>query len=41
MNMEFIFDKDKLIKNNYTEEQCLKSIRKHFNTYKSKTIKEV
>ena len=40
MKMEFIFDKDKLKENGYTEEQCLNVIRKHFNSYNSKTIKE-
>lgn len=38
--MEFIFDKKKLKKNGYNEEQCLNAIRKHFEDYKSKTIKE-
>lgn len=33
MKMEFIFDKDKLIKEGYTEEQCLNVIRKHFKKY--------
>jgi hypothetical protein len=41
MKMEFIFDKEKLIENGYKEEQCLNIIRKHFNSYKSNTIKEV
>lgn len=40
MKMEFIFDKDKLKKEGYTEEQCLNAIRKHFNSYKSETVKE-
>lgn len=40
MKMEFIFDKDKLKENGYTEEQCLNAIRKHFNSYNSKTIIE-
>lgn len=40
MKMEFIFDKEKLKKAGYTEKQCLNAIRKHFNSYKSKTIKE-
>ena len=41
MKMEFIFDKEKLKKAGYEEEQCLNAIRKHFNSYKSKTIKEI
>lgn len=41
MKMEFIFDKERLEKNGYKEEQCLKAIRNHFNSYKSKTIKEI
>lgn len=40
MKMEFIFDKEKLNKYGYKEEQCLNAIRKHFNSYHSKTIKE-
>ena len=39
--MEFIFDKEKLKRAGYEEEQCLNAIRKHFNSYKSKTIKEI
>ncbi len=39
--MEFIFDKNKLKENGYTEEQCLNAIRKHFNSYNSKTIREI
>ncbi len=39
--MEFIFDKEKIEEYGYTEEQCLNAIRKHFNSYNSKTIKEV
>ncbi len=41
MKMEFIFDKDKLKKSGYEEEQCLNAIRKHFKEYNSKTIKEI
>lgn len=41
MKMEFIFDKDKLEQAGYKEEQCLNAIRKHFDQYKSKTIKEI
>ena len=41
MKMEFIFDKDKLKKEGYTEEQCLAEIRKYFDNCKSPTIKEV
>ena len=41
MKMVFIFDKNKLKKEGYKEEQCLNVIRKHFNSYKSKTIKEI
>ncbi len=41
MKMEFIFDKEKLNKFGYKEEQCLNAIRKHFNSYKSETIKEI
>ena len=41
MKMEFIFDKNKLKKFGYSEEQCLNAIRKHFNSYKSETIIEV
>lgn len=41
MKMIFIFDKDKLKKEGYKEEQCLAAIRKHFDSYKSPTIKEV
>lgn len=41
MKMEFIFDKDKLNKEGYTEEQCLNVIRKHFKKYdKDNSIKE-
>lgn len=40
MKMEFIFDKDKLKKEGYDEEKCLNAIRKHFQGYNSKTIKE-
>ena len=40
MKMEFIFDKNKLRKEGYTEEQCLVAIRKHFEEYHSNTIKE-
>ena len=39
--MEFILDKKKLKQFNYTEEQCLNAIRKHFNSYHSKTIIEI
>ena len=39
--MEFIFNTEKLKKAGYDEEQCLKAIRKHFYSYKSKTIKEI
>ena len=38
--MEFIFDKVKLAKEGYDEEQCLNLIRYHFKEYNSKTIKE-
>lgn len=41
MKMIFVFDKEKLKKNGYKEEQCFKAIRNHFNSYKSKTIREV
>lgn len=41
MKMEFIFNKEKLKKEGYTEEQCLNAIRRHFQEYNSKTIKEV
>lgn len=41
MKMEFIFDKDKLAKTGYKEEQCLNAIRNHFNSYKSNTLKEI
>ena len=41
MKMKFIFDKNKLKSNGYTEEQCLNVIRKHFNKYNSSTIKEI
>lgn len=40
MKMEFIFDKEKLKKEGYDEEQCLNAIRRHFKEYNSKTIKE-
>jgi len=40
MKMEFIFDRNKLEQEGYEEEQCLNAIRKHFEGYKSKTIKE-
>lgn len=40
MKMEFIFDKNKLEKAGYKEEQCLNAIRKHFEEWDSKTIKE-
>lgn len=40
MKMEFIFDKNKLNKNGFKEEQCLSAIRKHFERYKSNTINE-
>ncbi len=40
MKMEFVFDKDKLKIEGYKEEQCLNAIRKHFNSYNSKTIIE-
>lgn len=40
MKMEFIFDKDKLKQAGYKEEQCLNAVRKHFQKYNSKTIKE-
>lgn len=39
--MEFIFDKNKLEEAGYKEEQCLNAIRKHFDSYKSNTIKEI
>ena len=39
--MIFIFDKDKLKREGYKEEQCFAAIRKHFDSYKSPTIKEV
>ncbi len=41
MKMEFIFDKDKIKKQGYKEEQCYNALRKHFNSYNSKTINEV
>lgn len=41
MKMEFVFDKDKLLKYNYTEKRCLDVIRKHFKSFNSKTIKEI
>jgi len=41
MKMEFIFDKNKLNKEGYKEEQCLNAIRKHFSQYNSTTIKEI
>ena len=41
MKMLFIFDKDKLKEEGYKEEQCFAVIRKHFESYKSPTIKEV
>lgn len=41
MKMEFIFNKEKLARNNYTEEDCLNEIRKHFKEYTSQTIKEI
>lgn len=41
MRMEFIFDKEKIEKLGYKEEQCLNAIRKHFNSYNSSTIKEI
>lgn len=41
MKMEFIFDKDKLKKEGYTEEECLNEIRDYFSEYKSDTIKEI
>ena len=41
MKMEFIFDKEKLQKEGYSEEQCLDVIRKFFKGYNSKTIKEI
>lgn len=41
MKMEFIFDKNKLKENGYTEEQCLDAIRNHFKSFKSNTIKEI
>ncbi|MBR0350436.1 MAG: hypothetical protein IJH76_01200 [Clostridia bacterium] len=40
MKMEFIFDKNKLKKAGYKEEQCFNAIRKHFDSYNSKTIRE-
>ena len=39
--MDFILDKQKLKQSNYTEEQCLSAIRKHFCSYHSKTIIEI
>lgn len=39
--MEFIFDKNKLKQAQYSEKQCLDVIRRYFNQYNSKTIKEV
>lgn len=41
MKMEFIFDKQKLKKEGYKEEQCFDAIRRHFQEYNSKTIKEI
>lgn len=41
MRMVFIFDKNKLKEHGYEEEQCLNAIRRHFEEYKSKTIKEI
>lgn len=40
MKMEFVFDKNKLKENGYTEDKCLNVIRNHFSKYNSKTIKE-
>lgn len=41
MKMEFIFDKNKLKKEGYTEKQCLDVIRKHFKKYDTdNSIKE-
>ena len=40
MKMEFIFDKNKLKENGYTEEQCLDTIRNEFDSFNSDTIKE-
>jgi len=43
MKMEFIFDKEKMQNENYTEEECFQLIRDHFEKYQrtSKTLKEV
>jgi len=43
MKMEFIFDKEKMQNENYTEEQCFQLVRDHFEKYQktSKTLKEV
>lgn len=41
MKMIFVFDKNKLKKERYTENQCLDVIRKYFNKYNSPTIKEI
>lgn len=41
MKIEFIFDKEKLKKENLTEEECLSRVRKYFNDNKSDTIKEI
>lgn len=41
MKMEFVFDKNKLKQNGYNEEQCLNAIRKHFERFRSHTIKEI
>ena len=41
MKMIFKFDKDKLKKEGYNEEKCFAAIRRHFNSFKSSTIKEV
>ena len=41
MKMIFKFDKEKLKKEGYKEEQCFAAIRRHFDSYKSPTIKEI
>lgn len=42
MKMEFIFNKDKIEKSSYTEDDFLNFIRAHFNKYNSKkTIREI
>lgn len=41
MKMEFIFDEEKLKKLEYTEEFCFREIEKHFNRFKSNTLKKI